>query len=85
MTLQEFNEMPFAEKGIYLIENGKKMGIIEDGDEIHVLFELNDFFVEVRYSKGEDKILEIEGFYEEILKEYFYLSEDEINKRKRYN
>lgn len=60
MTKEDFKVLTLAEQGIELINNGKHLTQIKQGNQLLNLYSLNDFFVEVYYSFLNDKIDKIE-------------------------
>lgn len=60
MTKEQFNELTLAQQGMVLINKGKHLTQIKQGNQLLNLYSLNDFFVEVYYSFLNDKIDKIE-------------------------
>ncbi len=60
MTKEDFNTLSLAEQGLELINNGKHLTQIKQGNRLLNLYSFNDFFVEVYYSFLNDKIDKIE-------------------------
>lgn len=60
MTKDNFKTLSLADQGLELINNGKHLTQIKQGNQLLNLYSLNDFFVEVYYSFLNDKIDKIE-------------------------
>lgn len=56
----KFNKLSLNAKGEYVFQEGKYIGMREYYNHSINLYSLNDFFVEVWYSPGENKIEKIE-------------------------
>jgi len=59
-TKDDFSKMTLAEKGLLVMNNGKHLTQIRQGDYLQNLYSLEDFFVEIFYSISTDKIHHIE-------------------------
>lgn len=57
MTIKEFRNLPLDEKTNYLWDNGVCLGQrMVQNSYVVCIFSLNDFFVEARYSKNNNKV-----------------------------
>ena len=63
MTLFEFNMMPFEEKYKFVFNdlNVRFISYRKDKDQTISLWNCEDFFAEIYYSKTDNKIINIEG------------------------
>jgi hypothetical protein len=61
MTLEEFNNLSLAEKGLAIVTDGKHLTQLKKEDLLFNLYTLNDFFIEIVYSIPTNEITSIEA------------------------
>lgn len=60
MTQDNFKKMSIADQGMLLMSEGTHLSQIQRGDFLLNLYSVQDFFVEVYYSRLSDKIVKME-------------------------
>ena len=62
ITLYEFNLLSQFDKGEVLYEHGVHISERRDAEFGYVLYQLNNFYVEVKYSNEQNKIIKLNVF-----------------------
>lgn len=54
--------MPLEYKIAVVCRKGTLLGTGTEGEHVLVLYHMNDFFIQVRYSPEQDKLVQVQGF-----------------------
>lgn len=81
ITLYEFNSLSYLEKGEALVEYGVHIAERKEIEFGYVLYQLNNFYVEVKYHNGRNEIVMLTAFLNSTKLEP-YLKEIDISQIK---
>jgi hypothetical protein len=62
MGLYEFNVLSIGEKAVAVWSENRFLIAKTEGNEVHALYNVSNFFAEVIYNRDENKIVEIRAF-----------------------
>lgn len=62
MTLQQYNSLPQHEKYSCLLDDAVQLMILQETDFVLVLYQIDDFYVELKFDCIKDRIEQLRGF-----------------------
>jgi hypothetical protein len=62
MTLTNYNTLPQEQKYFFLLENGVQIDLLQLKEFVLILFQINGFYVEVKYSLNKNMVVGEKAF-----------------------